>query len=168
MNELANSYSTALFTVCEKTQLKSVLDELLVLETEIDDVIKVFSHPSISKEEKKAFIKSLKVSDILNTYLNVLIDHNRGQFLKEIISSFQEKVNDYFNIEVCTIKSVMPLKDETLSEIRELLSQKFNKEIQLVPEIDPSLIAGIQVFLKNTVIDNSIAKKLNDLKNKLR
>lgn len=168
MNELANSYSTALFTVCEKAQLKSVLDELLVLETEIDDVIKILSHPSISKEEKKVFIKSLQVSDILNTYLNVLIDHNRGQFLKEIISSFQEKVNDYFNIEVCTIKSVMPLKDETLSEIRELLSQKFNKEIQLVPEIDPSLIAGIQVSFKNTVIDNSIAKKLNDLKNKLR
>jgi len=52
-------------------------------------------------------------------------------------------------------------------KIKKGLESKLNKKLKLVVGLDPGLLGGVQVTIGNTVIDGSVRRRLDDLKEKL-
>ena len=57
---------------------------------------------------------------------------------------------------------------ELIREIKNNLEDKFKKKFKLYINLDGSLLGGIQVVIGNTVLDGSVRRRLDDLKEKLK
>jgi F-type H+-transporting ATPase subunit delta len=65
------------------------------------------------------------------------------------------------------IKSAVPLEQDSVRNIQEYLEKKLGKKLVWIMETDPGLVGGIHVIVDNMVIDGSIRKRLDELKEKL-
>ena len=84
--------------------------------------------------------------------------------LKESLSRFDV----YLNLETGIIYSSEPLSIENINKITSALEQKKNKRIELVNEIDKSLIGGFKIKLSGDIYDTSIKTKLENMKKLLK
>jgi F-type H+-transporting ATPase subunit delta len=91
----------------------------------------------------------------------------RMRYILGICEVFQSLCNDYFGIKVGKVFSPYQLDEKEIHKIENAVSQKENKKIQLRLVIDESLIGGIKVEVDNHVYDDSLANKLETLKNEL-
>ena len=66
-----------------------------------------------------------------------------------------------------TITSAVDLSVNEVDKIKSSVESKLNKKIDATTEIDTNLIGGIKLRIGNTLIDNSISRRLNLLKSKL-
>lgn len=69
---------------------------------------------------------------------------------------------DLLSVEVI---SAVPLTPLQLSDLEVKLIRMFRKQLDITTTIDPSLLGGLRVIVDNTVIDESIKRKLRDMKN---
>jgi F-type H+-transporting ATPase subunit delta len=54
-----------------------------------------------------------------------------------------------------------------IKRIEDVLKKKFKQNLRFYIDLDGSLLGGVQVVVGNTIIDGSVAKRLNDLRGKL-
>jgi F-type H+-transporting ATPase subunit delta len=115
--------------------------------TVIDAVLKDFS------EETRVFIKLLLEAGRIKSFTAIAdyvrINHSKGKEAEALL------------------KTARPLDPDLIQAIKEKLELKFEKKINLRVEFDADLIAGAQVTLGNTVIDGTVRRRLDELKEKL-
>ncbi len=113
----------------------------------IDAVLKDFS------EEIRVFIKLVlehgRIKNITAIADYVRINHSKGEAVEALL------------------KTARPLDSIMTQAIKDKIERRFNKKIILRTEIDAALLAGVQVTLGNTVIDGTVRRRLDDLKEKL-
>ena len=54
-----------------------------------------------------------------------------------------------------------PITKDKLDSIKDSLSKKLDKQINIKNNVDESLIGGVQLRIGNTIIDNSVICQLN-------
>jgi hypothetical protein len=69
---------------------------------------------------------------------------------------------------VAWARSAAPLTEEQRSLLRRRLRERFGQEFILRVEVDPSLIGGLVVRVKDQVLDASVAGRLNALGERLQ
>ncbi len=169
---VAMHYGEALFELAkEEKQLQEIKQELLqvnqILKQEVE-LVNVLDHPKISKSEKKRLIKEvLPCSKLCLNFLCVLIDQGRFRILKEISEFMTTRINDEMGIEVAHVTSAISLSEDECNKIQKMLEKKTGKQIELVCTVDSSCIAGIRIRLKDEILDNTIATKLENMKERV-
>ena len=173
MNGAASkNYALALFDLSLETNQMDVykiqLFEILKQLGENVELQAVMSHPKIRKDDKKALIKQIfKCDEMINNFIQLLIDKNRFDCFEQICIEFNLLVNKKLNIEIAYISSASELDAKSVKEIVAFLEKRFNKKIQPKISVDPSHIAGIKIRIQDEILDNTIARKLSDLKQSL-
>ena len=113
----------------------------------IDAVLKDFS------EETRVFIKLLLERGRIKNFAAIAdyarINYSKGEAVEALL------------------KTARPLDPNLTQAIKDKIEQKFNRKIILRTEIDAGLLAGVQVTLGNTVIDGTVRRRLDELKEKL-
>jgi hypothetical protein len=66
------------------------------------------------------------------------------------------------------VQSAVPLTEEQRGLLKRRLAERFGQEFVLRVEIDPSLIGGLVVRVRDQVLDGSVAGRLNALGERLR
>ena len=56
------------------------------------------------------------------------------------------------------------LNKETIEKISLIIGEKINKKIELENKIDPTLIGGFKIILKNDIYDTSISSQIENIK----
>ena len=170
-NLIAKRYSDALFNLVESnnldiqsinSQLKSVSESL----NNSDDLRNFMSNPVMTSEQKKDVIVSIlngRVDSVIINFIKLLIDKERFFAFKEITESFSNSVDRLNNIQRVQVTSAIELKAELKNKLREKLSNKLNKNIELVMDIDKSIIAGLIIKINDNVIDMSLRHKFEEL-----
>ncbi len=69
---------------------------------------------------------------------------------------------------VVWVRSAVPLTEEQRGLLKRRLRERFGEEFILRVEIDPSLIGGLVIRVKDQVLDGSVAGRLNALGERLR
>ena len=69
---------------------------------------------------------------------------------------------------VVWVRSAVPLAEEQRGLVKRHLRERFGQEFILRVEVDPSLIGGLVVRVKDQVFDGSVAGRLNALGERLR
>ena len=68
---------------------------------------------------------------------------------------------DVLDVEVI---SAVPLTMEQLARLERKLILMFRKQLSITASVDPSILGGLKVIADNTVLDDSIRRKLIDMK----
>ena len=173
-SKISQVYSEALFKLGEeKNSLDSIKDDLVYVKNTLDDneeLKSILRNPNINKADKKAMLDQIFNTiekDALN-FVKILIDKSRFFYFDDVVNDFIGKFNDAKDIAVGDLISARELSMEDVDSIKESLSKKFGKTVELNQVIDPDLIGGFQVKLDGKMIDNSLKGRLSNLKSSLK
>lgn len=174
MDTIASRYAKALLELAiendkvndYQSQIKYVLS-VIQENKELIDFLKCYT---IEDKDKKELIKKIFEADLnveVLYFIFLIIDKKRINYFERICKEFNSECNEYRNILEGIIYSVEQLNDETMNRIEESVTEKLNKKVELYNIIDASLIGGIKIVINDTVFDNSIASRMQSLKQEL-
>jgi len=143
--------------------------DLKVILRSNSDLEKFLYNPQISYADKCDTVNSILkeyFSEPLRSLLKLLIEHGRIKHIIDICDYVRVMYSHGEAVEAL-LKTCYPLDIKSIQQIKKKLEEKLNKKMHLVLELDPSLLGGVQIQIGNTVIDGSVRRKLDELRQKL-
>ena len=178
MSRKSEEYALDLFALAyEEKQVEEVRTELkttLSLLRKESRIIELLQNPIMMIEEKKGFLEQVfsnHVSNILTDFLTTLLTEGQLELLDEIEHIYDQAVKQYLEDhlgivegEVC---SAVPLTEEQFKQLTETFEKELGKEVRFTTSVDPTIIGGYRVNIRNKVYDDTIKLQLNQLKESL-
>lgn len=166
---ISKGYGEALFEIgLEVNKLDQFKAECqFVLSTMTSELVKVFNHPKVRKQEKKELLEKIygeQLDRILVNYMKYMIDKNRFVKFKEAVEEFEALYNRHFNIIVAHVASAVALSDDEKKRVSEMLEQKMNQKVECKWSVDERLLAGLRIKINDQIFDNSAANRLARLR----
>jgi F-type H+-transporting ATPase subunit delta len=173
MAGLSVRYATALFELAmESGTLDESFTQAVFLRDTLQDADcqRIISHPHISASEKIAFFNNAFAGSTHENLLGLIflaIKKDRESYLVPALDDFIEMVNKHKLKTTAQVTSAVTLSDGQISALKAALSQKLNKQVDVVPKVDPDVIGGFTVFVDGYLIDRTLKKQFHDLKKTL-
>lgn len=172
-NTLSNRYAFALLEVAkENNKVEDYRKDIITIYESLkenEDFAKLLAATNIDKEERYKIIESVLKdfdAEIVN-YVKIIVKNNRAYYLIKILKETIYRFDDYLNIEEGKLISAIEMSDEQVEKIVKALESTLNKRVSLKRIVDPSLIGGFKVMLKNDIYDATVLRKLHNIKKKL-
>jgi len=127
--------------------------------------------PQVSDEERRSFISNVfagKLLDDLYGFLYLLVTTKNENLIVPSLSSFINMVRLYGGKIPALVVSAAPLDDVQVAELTTLLSRKLSKSVEISTEVDKSLIGGLYIHVDGRLIDHTVKKQLDDLRDKIK
>ena len=171
---IATRYARTLFEAAKaEGQIEPTLQQLTLiggLLHDHPDLRQFLLNPDVGPDDKVGlFDRVLRQSwsELVRAFIRMVVSLDRAESLAEMVDAFQEAVDaDQGRVRVL-VRSARPLSDALLGRLRTRLEHRERKQIELATEIVPALLGGLQLFLGNRVIDDSIQRQLTDLREQL-
>jgi len=167
---LADRYARALYdTEGSKTVLPEILECMGQFAEAIfrdRQLLKFYTHPTIPAAEKKKTLEGLAGDPEIPQYrdfLHVLLDEGRMQYLGLIHERLTGLYNKSRGLLVVRAVSVVRPSAETLDRIKIAIAKYSGQKVELVSEVDPSVIGGIRLVMGDEVLDATIVHELKEL-----
>jgi F-type H+-transporting ATPase subunit delta len=143
--------------------------KLLEEQKELEQAI---SNPLYDAESRKkvlqAVVERSGPSRVMASFLLLLFDKGRIQYLGDIYDFYEKLTDELANIVRADLVSATDLAEETIEKIRAALAQKTGKEVKMDVSVDPGLIGGAVTKLGDLVLDGSVRTQLKTLKESLQ
>ena len=173
---IEGSYGDALFELAlEQNNLDSIAEQVDILTqsfAENPELLKLLTHPKISKEEKVSVIENIfkgRFSDDIVGFLVIITQKDRGAEIEAILNYFLAKVREYKKIGVARVTSAVELSADQKKRVEEkLLQQTSYESFEVDYSVDASLIGGMVIRIGDRVVDSSIRTKLDNMTKNLR
>lgn len=130
----------------------------------------LYRTPKIDKTEKKRIIDTVfanHTQQVLINFLKVLIDKRRTFHVLGIFESFEALYRDHFKIQKATVKTVTPLTEAQVQQLAGNLEKITGAKVEIDNVIDPSIMGGMLVQIGDQILDSSLKRKLEGLKDSL-
>lgn len=169
------TYGEALFqTAMETNQLDAFLEEVKLIQTVLEqnpEWDRLMKHPKISKQEKVEIMKGAfagRISREMTGFLELILTKERYGQLQAVFRYFTEKVKEEKKIGTAYVTTPMELSEIRKSDIQDrLLATTSYLTMEMHYAVDPSLIGGMVIRIKDRVVDSSIRTKLAEMKKEL-
>ncbi|MCL2488847.1 MAG: F0F1 ATP synthase subunit delta [Oscillospiraceae bacterium] len=66
------------------------------------------------------------------------------------------------------VVSAAALTVDQLAALTDLLTKKLNKPVEILAETDPAVIGGLYIHADGLVVDYTVKKRLNDMRDQLK
>ena len=165
---VSNVYGDALFELAvESGKVDDFLEEargvIEVVNTN-DGFSQMMNHPKINKEEKLQIIDDIFKDRVSNEMVGLL--HIKE--IEGVLKYYIEKVYDYKKIGRATVSTPLELTDAQKADVEKRLLQTTEYSSFIMNYIvDPELIGGMVIRIKDRVVDSSIKTQINKLSHEL-
>jgi len=88
---------------------------------------------------------------------------DRDDFLP-VLYAFMEAARKKMNLARAEIFSAVSLSDKQLEALEKRLTRMFRRQLDITTKVDPSLLGGVRVIVDNTLLDDTVKRKLMDMK----
>lgn len=165
---ISKTYGDALFTLAvEENKVDELIGEITqlldVLKKE-EDFSKLMNHPRVPVEEKVTLVKEIftgRISQELVGFLTLVVTKGRYMAINDILEYFLDSAKEFKGIGVAYVKTPMELnEDQKKAIVAKLLATTQYKEMEMHYAISPELIGGMQIRIKDRVVDSSIQTKI--------
>lgn len=172
---VSSTYGDALFDLAiEQDAVDSLLEEAqFVRDTFLanEDVLKLFNHPKIRKEEKSAFIGNVfegRVSDNMVGFLHIIVKKDRYNEILPIFEYFIHRVKEYKGIGTARVTSAVELSDAQKAAVeKKLLATTRYNTFEMDYKVDPSILGGLIIRIEDRVVDSSLKTQLDKMTKQL-
>ena len=130
-----------------------------------------FSNPVISSEKKIAIIKELfegKVSKLTLDYLLILVERKRENIITDLLKDFVQLKNDNDGIVDAVVETTVEMDDKEKAKLNKKIEDYLKLKVHPTYQINKDLIGGFRVKYKDTIIDASIKRQLEMLKDRFK
>lgn len=174
MAKLRERYALALFELSEENNsLKATLDQAILVKNALteEEVQSYLVHPHVSDTEKKKLFKqafSDNIGQLLMDFLFLMVDKNREALITPSLSELIHRINRHFNKTEAIVVSARELTETQVENIRALLENKTNMEIELKTRIDSDIMGGFYILIEGRVFDRTVRTDLITMREKLK
>ncbi len=173
---IARRYAKALLAIGrEDGQADTYKEELggfVNLLEEQKELEQVISNPLYDAESRKkvvqAVVKRSELSQVMASFLFLLFDKGRIQYLRDIYAFYEKLTDELANIVRADLVSAVELPEESIASIQAALSEKTGKIVKMDVRVDPALIGGVMTKIGDLVLDGSVRTQLMSLKESLQ
>ena len=172
---VSNVYGDALFELAvESGKVDDFLSEaegVIQIVKDNEGFSQMMNHPKINKEEKLQIIDDVfkgRVSDEMVGLLRQLEEKDHSRDIEKVLNYFIDKVYDYKKIGKATVSTPTELTEAQKSEVEKRLLQTTEYgSFVMTYQVDPELIGGMVIRIKDRVIDSSIKTQISKLTHEL-
>jgi len=169
---IAKRYAKGLFAVGEKDgkyrEYLTAMESILGVFDKEQRLGKALMLPILEMAKRKGLLADImKACDAplpLANMFSMLLEKNRMGYINLIKDVYSELVDEKDGQIRGTIYTAYPLVDTMKSRIEVELKKRLHKNVLLQVIEDKTLIGGVKVNVKGTIIDGSIKRQLETLK----
>ena len=175
LDPIAARYAQALFeTAKAQSQVGPTHEQLILLAwlmSQQPELRTFLINPDVEPEQKLEVLdRALQGSwsPLVRSFLLLVLSFGRGELLPAIIEAFEAAVDTDAGRMRVVVRSAGELPHALLERIKEDVERREQKTVELATEVDPLLIGGVQLQLDHRVIDGSVRRQLDDLRQQLK
>jgi F-type H+-transporting ATPase subunit delta len=148
------------------------LEELLSVRRVFGDNPEIrdfLENPAIMKSEKAAAIDRIfegGVSEETRNFLKLLLKKDRIGIFPDAAEYLRIKYSHGKEVDA-VVSASYPLDLDMLESLKSVLERKLKKSLHLYSDLEPGLLGGVRVTVDNIVLDGSVKKRLEDMREKL-
>ena len=167
-------YARALFEMAQAEGVVSRVEKELFRLRELlkknPDLLEFLKDPNIKHEGKRQALNDLFQGRVHPLVLNALItlsDQDRAGRVLHVIEEFSACAADATQKVSGEVTTAIPVDDVTLNRLAAELSRVTGKNVQLFQKVDPSILGGAIIQVGEEIIDGSLRRKLDQIKERL-
>jgi F-type H+-transporting ATPase subunit delta len=174
-DELVQGYAEALFKVVEaEGELDRVEDELFrvgkLLESNYE-LKQALSDQATDAGRRSQMLEELlggKVHPHTLGLASFIVGQGRARQLPQILEELSSLAAEARQSVLAEVRSAVPLDEEHQRKIGEALSKATGKKVEVKALVDPEVIGGIYAKVGDTVIDGTVKRRLEQLKEQVK
>ena len=175
MPDRITGYASGIFELAQaEGELERVETELFSIAKAFDDSAELRStltDPQLPLDKKQAIIDDLlgeRASGLTVGLVQLIVSQGRASELPAVAKAVVEAAASSRNKAVAEVLSAVPLDNATVVRLAAGLSGATGKDVEVKVIVDESIIGGISATVGDTVIDGSMAKRVDSLRQALK
>lgn len=168
------AYAEALFAVARaEGPLAEIEDELFRVAQVVkgnDELLDTLADPHIPVATRQQVVVDLlggKAQPATVNLVSLVVGNGRVRELAAIVDELVAMAAREGNKEVAEVRSAIALTDDQKTRLAEALGKATGKQVEVKVIVDPSLQGGLVAQVGDTVIDGSVRRRLDQLRNAL-
>jgi F-type H+-transporting ATPase subunit delta len=170
---IARRYAGAIFDIAVK---QNTLDQTLA---DVQEIAKLFSirtlayllrEPNIPVQRKETAIRQALESRVLPTSLNLallVVQRELVDLMPNIARELNQLLLDYKNQAIAQVTTAKPMDAKQQNLVKQALERMTGKTILMETRVQPSILGGVVARVGDKVIDGSVERRLQMLKQQL-
>jgi F-type H+-transporting ATPase subunit delta len=169
----ARRFAEAAFEVALRDEaLDRWRDELQVAADVLgrDEVVPVVDNPAIPLRQRQGLVERLigtRVQPGVVRLVNMLVERGRIEVLPRVAEEYVRLLNTHRGVVMAVVTSAAPLTPDETAAIRGRVEAMAGADVELRTEVDPSLIGGLTVQVRDRLLDASVRGRLERLRDQL-
>ncbi len=167
-SEAARRYASALFELAsEKGEVNTVAADLKAFAAAVSenaDIQRLLESPAFSREDKASALCAIAgkagYSAMTHKFFGMIASNGRASDLPGAISCFDKLHADARGVMRAVARTAIDMTSDQREQLETLLRQAVGSDVELETEVDADLVGGLQLVIGSTLIDASIAAKL--------
>ena len=166
-----DAYATALFEVARaEGNLERVEAELYQVARAIeqnDDLRSKLTDQALPVELRQGIVEDLlgtRAQPVTKALVSFVVGSGRARDLPKIIDLLVRRSAEERAEVVADVRSAIPLDDDQQARLAAALSARTGQKVSVKVNVDPSILGGIVATIGDTVIDGSVRRRLEQLK----
>ena len=170
MEEIGQVYARSLFEVAQAQDAGDEVREQIgqfadALEADRELSVFFFS-PYFSTEEKKEGLHKLLsgAHPVVLNFLELLVEKHRMPAIYRIRREYEALWEDANKLLPVEVTSAIELDKQTVDNVGRRIGEQTGRRVELTSKVDPDILGGIVVRVGNSILDASIANRLESLR----
>lgn len=171
---VARRYAEAFFSIAqEQDKIDDFQQELELVTRTIDEVENLkeyLAHLLIPAKDKKEIMGKIiagMLSPVTLNFIFMIIDKRREAYIGVIVEEYKEMADEFRDITKAELIAAKEVPQEEVQALAKKLSAATGKTVQIKQTVKPSLLGGVMIRIGDQIIDGTVAKKLEMLKQQL-
>ena len=168
-------YARGIFEMARgEGSLERVEGELLTISRVFEtspELRSTLTDPQLPLERKQAIVDELigtRASTLTVGVVQLLVSQGRTSEIPAIASAVADAAAASRDKEVAEVRSAVPLDEATVARLAASLKRATGKDVEVKVVVDPEIIGGLVARVGDTVIDGSIAKRVDSVRQAVR
>jgi len=171
---MIEGYARALFEVARaEGTLDEVEDELFrfARSYESSDALRnALTDEHIPAEKRQAIVEDLlggKTTTTTIQLVSMVVGSGRSRDIPAIVDSLVARASNAKQLDVAEVRTAVALTDDQQARLKAALENATGKSINLKTVVDPSVVGGVVATIGDTVIDDTVRTRIEQLKSRL-
>jgi F-type H+-transporting ATPase subunit delta len=171
---LAISYAQALLELANEQKIAEPIGQELDALKELIAADPLFAElladPVIGVEEKGQFIHRVfdgRASTLMLHFLGLVNEKGRLNILTSITAAYHDLLDEQQGLIEVDVTVPSQISDQELNTVREKVSKALKREAVVYQYVDPSIIGGLILRVKDQLIDGSVKAQISAIRQTL-
>ena len=172
---LVHGYAEALFRVLQaEDELDRVENELYHFGKTLEsnhELRQALSDQAVPRDKRVQVVEELlegKSSPHTIGLISFIVAQGRGRQLPQILEELSDLAAEARQHVVAEVRSAVSLDEKQRDDLAAALGKATGKNVEVKVLVDPSVVGGIVAKIGDTVIDGSVKRRLEQLKEQVR